>query len=114
MTFGHFSYLVYMLIFTFVPIGILWLMNFSFLKKNVKIILATTLIGAVYQLIADPFAEYWGAWFFGENKILGLRLFNFPVENVLFFVLVSIAISSAVLSFIRYQALHWPRKQIDI
>ena len=92
-----------MILFTFIAIGIPWMKNFNFLKKNIKIILITALISIIYQLIADPFAENWGAWFFSNNKILGLWILNFPIENMLFFVLVSIAISSAVLTFIHYE-----------
>ena len=103
MIFGHFSYLVYMLIFTLIPICILWSINFHFLKKNIKVIWMTTVIAIVYQLIVDPFAENWHAWFFSHDKILGVWIFNFPVENILFFVLISVAISSAVLSFIYHQ-----------
>ena len=103
MTFGHFSYLVYMLIFTLIPIGILWVKNFQFLKKNIKIVWMTVIIAVIYQLIVDPFAENWNAWFFSSDKILGVWIFNFPLENILFFILISIAISSAVLTFIYYQ-----------
>lgn len=63
----------------------------------------TAISGVIFQLIADPFAENWQAWGFSDDKILGLWLFNFPVENILFFILVPIAISSAVLTFIYYQ-----------
>jgi len=92
-----------MLIFTFIPIGILWAKNFKFLRKNIRIVLITVFIGIIYQIIADPFAESWGAWFFTEEKIIGVWILNFPLENLIFIILVSIAISSAVLTFIYYQ-----------
>ena len=62
-----------------------------------------TIIAIAYQLVANPFAENWNTWFFSDNKILGTWIFNFPVENILFIILISIAISSAVLTFIHYQ-----------
>ena len=92
-----------MLIFTLIPIAILWIINFGFLKKNTKVIWMTVLIGLIYQIIADPFAESWGAWFFREETILNIWILNFPIENLIFMILVSIAISSAVLTFIHYQ-----------
>lgn len=92
-----------MLIFTLIPIGILWIKNFRFLKKNIKIIWLTAIIALAYQLVTDPFAERWNAWFFSKDRILGIWVFNFPIENMLFFILISIAISSAVLTFIYYQ-----------
>lgn len=101
MNFGNYSYLIYMLIFTLTPTIILWVLNFNFLKRNLKIILIIILLAVVYQLIADPFAENSKAWFFSEDKILGIWIFNFPLENILFFILTSLATSSAVLTFIR-------------
>lgn len=101
--FGQFSYLVYMLTFTLIPIITLWFINFRFLFKNIKVILGVAIIALGYQLIVDPFAEYFQAWFFSEDRILGIWLFNFPIENVLFFLLVSIALSSAVLTLVNLQ-----------
>lgn len=98
--FGEFSYLVYMLIFTSIPLAVVWFKYFSFLKKNIKIVAYTTLSGIIYQLIVDPFAEGWDAWFFSPDKILGIWIFNFPVENTIFFALVAATISSAVLAFL--------------
>ena len=103
MTFGHFSYLIYMLIFTLIPIGILWIKNFQFLKKNIKIVWMTVIIAVIYQIIIGPFAGSWGTWFFAKEKILDIWILNFPIEDSVFTILVSIAISSAVLTFIYYQ-----------
>lgn len=100
MNFGHFSYLVYMLIFTMLPTTILWSINFKFLKRNLKIIILTVSLAVIYQLIADLIAENWQAWFFSNDKILQIWIFNFPLENTLFFILTSFATASAVLTFI--------------
>lgn len=100
--FGQFSYLVYMLVFTIIPMAIVWSINWRRLSANLRVILLVGLTGVVYQLTFDPFAESWQAWFFSEDKILGLWLFNFPLENVLFFLLVPIAISSVVLTLIDF------------
>ncbi len=106
--FGEFSYLVYMLIFTLIPLAVLWAKYFSFLKKNIKIVLAVTLTGVLYQLIVDPFAENWGAWFFTDDRILGIWIFNFPLENIIFFALISAVVSSATLAFIY----HFRKKEL--
>jgi len=103
MNFGHFSYLVYMLIFTLTPTAILWSINYKFLKKNLKVILLTVLLAVVYQIIVDPIAESWKAWFFSPDLILGIWIINFPIENTIFFALTSLATSSAVLTFLHFQ-----------
>lgn len=101
--FGKYSYLVYMLIFTIIPIVIIWAKEFNYLKKNIKVIAMVVGIAIIYQLIVDPFAEIWKAWFFTKEKTLGIWIINFPIENTIFFILVSVAISSALLAFINYE-----------
>lgn len=89
-----------MLIFTLISTTILWSINYKFLKRNLRVILLTVVMAVIYQLIVDPIAENWQAWFFSHNKILQIWVFNFPLENTLFFILTSFATSSAVLTFI--------------
>jgi len=60
-------------------------------------------IGIIYQMLTDPIAVLWHVWFFSKDKTIGLWLFNFPVEETFFIILVTIAISSATLTFIHYQ-----------
>ena len=102
MNLGHFSYLFYMAIFTSVPIVILWMKNFNFLKKNLKVFYIMILLSLIYA-ITDAIAIYWKAWFFTDEKILGIWIINIPIEDVIFAVLVTIAITSAVLTFIHYK-----------
>ena len=97
--FGKYTYLAWMLIFTIVPIGIIWARYSRLLWKNRKAILIIAVIAAVYQLIADPFAEAWHAWFFTKGLTMGFWIGNFPIEDTIFFVLVSIAISSFVIAW---------------
>jgi lycopene cyclase domain-containing protein len=94
--FGHYSYLIWMFIFTLLPIGILWTRYGRRLWRNRNVIALVAVIAVLYQLVADPFAEAWHAWSFGNDKILGIWVANFPIENTVFFVLVSIAVSSFV------------------
>ncbi len=97
---GKFSYLVYMLIFTLIPISILWIRRFCFLKKNVKIIFITVLFGVLYNFLTNPIATNLRLWTVSPEKTLGIVVFGFPLEDVLFFALVALAISSATLSFV--------------
>lgn len=100
--FGKYSYLIYMLIFTLIPIAVIWTKYYIFLKANIKIVLLMSAIGIIFQLITDPFAESWRAWFFRSDRILNVWIWNFPIENLIFFFLVSIAVSSAILGFIKH------------
>ena len=96
--FGVYTYMVWMLVFTLLAIGILWVRYYPILWKNRKIIAITSVIAIAYQIAVDPIAESWHAWFFGTDRILGLWIFNFPIEDTVFFVLVAIAVSSFVVS----------------
>ena len=97
--FGQYSYLIWMLVFTIVPIVIIWARyGRRLLWRNRQAILVIAAIAILYQLIADPFAEAWHAWFFTRNETMGIWVANFPIENTIFFVLVSIAVSSFVIA----------------
>jgi len=100
--FDNYSYIVYMLIFTLIPIGILWVRYWRFLLLNKKIIIYATIFGIIYQFVSDPFAESWRAWFFSDDKILNIWILNSPIEDLIFIMLVSLAVSSATLVFIRH------------
>ena len=56
-----------------------------------------------YTLIVSTFAQSWGTWHYSSNRILGIYIVNFPIEDLIFAILVSIAISSGVLVFIYYK-----------
>lgn len=100
MNFGHLTYIIYLVIFTLIPAAIFWAKDFRFLKKNLRVILRICLIAGVYVCIADYFGVKWGTWDYGQDKILGIWVLNFPLEDFLFAVLSSFTVSSAVLSFI--------------
>ncbi|MDE3088297.1 MAG: lycopene cyclase domain-containing protein [Chloroflexota bacterium] len=103
MMFGQYTYLVYLSVFTFVPIGLFWAVNSQFLRKNLKVIGLSAFIILIYLCVTDPFAEAWHTWFFSSDRILGWWVINFPIEEGMFFLLVPIAVACATLSFIDYQ-----------
>ncbi len=96
--FGKYSYLAWMLIFTLIPIGVLWLRYPHALWRNRHVIALTACIAVLYQLLVDPIAEKWHAWFFDERRVMGIWMGNFPIENTIFFALIAVAISSFVVS----------------
>jgi len=100
--FGHYTYLVYVLAFCLIPIGVMWTTNFRFLRENLRVIGIAALVVFIYLCATDPFAEAWHNWFFSSDRILGWQVINFPVEEAIFFLLVPIAIASATVCYI-----HW-------
>ena len=96
--FGQYTYLIDVLVFCLIPIGILWAANFQFLRRNLRVVGMSALFMFVYLCATEPFAEAWHTWFFSSDRILGWYVINFPVEEALFFLLVPVAIASATLS----------------
>ena len=101
--FGQYTYLVYLLAFCLIPIGLFSVPNSKFFRKNLKVIGLSALVILIYLCVTDPLAEAWHTWFFSNDRILGFWFINFPVEEGLFFLLVPITVAFATLSFIRYQ-----------
>ena len=100
--FGRYTYLIDVLGFCLVPIGLLWAANFQFLRRNLRVVGMASLLMFVYLCATDPFAEAWHNWFFSSDRNLGWQVINFPVEEALFFLLVPIAVSSATLCCLRW------------
>lgn len=95
--FNNFSYIAYTLLFCVPVIALFWWRKSDLIVRNRRAVLGSVVCGILFQLIADPVAEAWGAWFFTPDKILGLWILNFPIENILFFIFVPLAISMFVL-----------------
>ena len=100
--FGHYTYLVYVLVFCLVPTAVFWIIGYRFLRRNLAIIAMAALISFLYLCLTDPLAEAWHNWFFSPDRLLGLYMLNFPVEEGLFFLLVPTAVASAAIFFLSY------------
>lgn len=97
--FGQLSYLIYELIFAGGAILIEWLFHGRFLWLRVKIILRTVAFFVFYLLITDNVALSLGIWAHDRSKILNIWVLSIPLEEVIFSILVAVAVSSAVLVF---------------
>ena len=95
--FGKLTYLVYVLAFCLIPIGLFWSTNFRFLRNNWKVIVGSALVLFTYFCLSDTIAEAWHNWFFSGDRNIGFFILNFPIEEALFFLLVPIAVASATL-----------------
>lgn len=97
--FGNLSYLVWMLVFCIPPIGYLWIRKWNVLNRNRHTILLMVLLGLLFYIIPNPVIRGWDTWFYSDDKIIG-RVFGAPIEDLVFAVLVALAIASATISFI--------------
>lgn len=97
--FERLSYFIYELIFAGGAILIEWVFHGRFLWSKMSIILRTVALFVLYSLIADNVALSLGIWAHNRSKILNIWFLGIPLEEIVFFVLVAIAVSSAVLVF---------------
>jgi lycopene cyclase domain-containing protein len=97
---GHLSHLTMLLAAGVIFHAMLWARNAAFLWSRRRTILIVVGLAELWTLLTDPIGEYWGAWFFDSNKVLGLWLFTYmPVEDLLGMAVVSSAAACAVLVF---------------
>jgi lycopene cyclase domain-containing protein len=56
--------------------------------QNIRSLLISITIVAIFFSVWDVFAVYRGHWFFNPTDVWKLRIINLPVEEVLFFVVI--------------------------
>jgi len=94
MSFGIFSYLVYMAVFCWLPLAYLWIRYRKVVSKYktpvMKLLTASILLIYVPW---DNLAVYFDVWSYPPEKNLGVYLLFSPLETLLFSVSVVLAIS---------------------
>lgn len=83
MTFGNLTYLVYMAVFSWLPIFILWVIYFKWLKRHFQTIVKATAITFPVVMIWDVIAVYNKAWQYSADRILNINIFFMPIEEFL-------------------------------
>lgn len=92
--FGQYSYLFYTLIFTLPLTFILWVYYFPLLQKNSRVVFLTTFILTLYGFFLWPLAIDWKAWAYSPDKILGVKIFDTHLEDILWWFLIVFLLSS--------------------
>jgi lycopene cyclase domain-containing protein len=81
------EYLIVLLL-SFLPTFLLSFHPNSETKGKQKTIYFSILIVAIWWIFWDFFATYRGHWSFNGDKVLGFYIFNLPIEEILFFILI--------------------------
>jgi lycopene cyclase domain-containing protein len=84
---AHLTYLLILIFSALIPVIFSFEPNFQFYKKLPKLIPAIS-IGAFIFIIWDLFFTDAGIWGFNESYTLGIKLFNLPLEELLFFIII--------------------------
>jgi lycopene cyclase domain-containing protein len=84
---NRFEYLIVLLLSLSVP----FLLTFhpkAFVRMDLKKILTVLPIVAIPWLVWDVWATSRGHWAFNDNYILGFKIINLPIEEILFFLVI--------------------------
>lgn len=81
------TYLLINILIILFPLVLSFDKNLRFYKK-VKYVLASILIVSPAYIIWDIIATDRGDWAFSKNHLLGIYIFNLPLEEILFFITV--------------------------
>ena len=88
MNLNHFAYFITLLVCLFVPLGLTLFHPELQIRKNIKPALLAILITCIPFLAWDVVATYIGHWSFNPAFITGFYIYNLPIEEVLFFVVI--------------------------
>lgn len=104
--FERWSYLGYTLLFCLPPIVLLWLRRefAARMLRDLRRILAASLLLTAYGCLVWPVALKMGAWAYSEDRILNFKLFGYVhLEDALWWLLVSFLLASFVSLSIRFE-----------
>ncbi len=85
------EYLLINLLVVLIPLVLTFEKNLKFYKNFPAVFVSIVVVGSVY-IVWDIIATGRGDWSFNESYLLGVYLFNLPVEEILFFITVPYAI----------------------
>src|SRR3989344_6039727 len=81
-----YEYLFWLLIFVILPLIILYLLNFNYLKKYNFVFLLAITCSLIFAFPWDLIAIYENIWYFTEPQILGTWFLGLPIEEYLFII----------------------------
>lgn len=90
------TYLGLILVWFTPPLLIQWFFDPVVLIRGRKIVLAGTLIPSIYFGLADSFAIGSGIWEISSTLTTGVKIFNLPLEELLFFVVTSLLLAQGL------------------
>lgn len=88
------SYIVWLLVFIWIPTLLLWIFRFKLLWKYRKSLFWAMLFALVFSIPWDIFAVHNRIWYFPAGGNLGVWIFGLPVEEYLFMATVTLLVGS--------------------
>jgi lycopene cyclase domain-containing protein len=94
------NYLLHLLVWMLPVALIQWALGWRIFLRNLRAVVAPTLIIGTYFTLADSIAIRQGIWKFDRNQILGIHFGPVPLEEVIFFFLTSLLVSQSLVLFL--------------
>ena len=104
MAFGNFTYLVYMFVFSWLPIFLLWTKYHNYLKKHFSVIAKAFSVTFPLILLWDVISVFSGVWDYSHDRILGIYISFMPLEEIL--LVATSVFGASFITVLFYEYLH--------
>jgi lycopene cyclase domain-containing protein len=94
---GHATYLVLEVAWALPVLALQWLVGRRRLRQRWRTLLLAVAVATLYLACADAVAIANGIWALHANRIVGLRVGDVPIEEIIFFLLTNAMVVQSVL-----------------
>lgn len=99
----QFSHIGLTILFCVILLLPFWIKKYKILKQYSKIFVYIVLIAIPWVIVTDIIAINNGIWYFSENKVLGIWLYEMPIDDLILMVAVSIVITAVTLVLVEWK-----------
>jgi len=94
---GHLTYLAMLAPWGLVVLVVQWAACLPALRSRWRVVMLATLLPTAYLIGADSFALAQGIWAIHDDRIVGLRIGNVPIEECLFFLTTNLIVVQSII-----------------
>jgi len=95
----NYSYPIWLLIFAVLPLIVIFLLTYKIIKKYLYIYPLTAIGSLIFSIPWDIISVRERIWEFPASSIFGIWLFNLPIEEYIFIVLITWVFASLTILF---------------
>lgn len=88
------TYPIWLFVFVFLPLILLWILKYKDLIKYKRVFFLALIGSSIFSIPWDIISVKESIWYFKEENILGIWLFELPIEEYIFIVMVTLFFAS--------------------